>query len=265
MAHRSTMRQCLPGGLTLGPVKASPQTQLQLLELADLDAELSRLEHRKSILPETAELARLGKRAGELKDSLVGVETALSDLSREQSRAERDVDQVRTRIDRDRARLDAGQVSAAKELASLQSEIESLHKRQADLEEVVLELMERREELESRRDEVVADRDTLATEQDEVTARRDASVTDLDASLADAGAKRTAVAAEIPSDLLALYDKIRASSGVGAAMLRRGQCQGCHLSLNTVDLNAIKATPPDGVVRCEECRRILVRTAESGL
>jgi uncharacterized protein len=98
-----------------------------------------------------------------------------------------------------------------------------------------------------------------------VTGRRDAVVGELDASLAEAGAKRTAVAADIPSDLLALYDKIRASSGVGAAMLRRGQCQGCHLSLNTVDLNAIKATSPDEVVRCEECRRILVRTAESGL
>jgi uncharacterized protein len=69
----------------------------------------------------------------------------------------------------------------------------------------------------------------------------------------------------VPADLLALYDKIRASSGVGAAMLRRGQCQGCHLSLNTVDLYAIKATPADEVVRCEECRRILIRTPESGL
>jgi len=249
----------------LGPVKASPQTQLRLLELADVDAELSRLEHRKSSLPEFAELDRLGKRAGELKDSLVVVETDLSDLSREQSRAERDVDQVRTRIEKDRARLDAGQVSAARELASLQSEIESLHKRQADLEEVVLELMERREELESRRDEMIADRDALGTEQDAVTARRDAAVAELDAAIGDAGAKRASIAGEIPGDLLALYDKIRASSGIGAAMLRRGQCQGCHVSLSTVDLNAIKATPPDEVVRCEECRRILVRTAESGL
>jgi hypothetical protein len=52
---------------------------------------------------------------------------------------------------------------------------------------------------------------------------------------------------------------------VGAAALRRGQCQGCHLSLNTVDLNAIRAAAADDVLRCEECRRILVRTDESGL
>ena len=69
----------------------------------------------------------------------------------------------------------------------------------------------------------------------------------------------------MPAELLALYDKIRVSSGVGAAMLRRGRCEGCHLSLNTVDLRAIRDAPADEVLRCEECRRILVRTDESGL
>src|SRR5580693_7901183 len=104
-----------PVGLTWGLVKASPQNQLRLLELADLDAELVRLARRRQGLPEVAELARLEARASELKDDMVQTETELSDLSREQVRAERDVDQVRTRIDKDRARLDAGQVSAARE------------------------------------------------------------------------------------------------------------------------------------------------------
>jgi predicted nucleic acid-binding Zn-ribbon protein len=52
---------------------------------------------------------------------------------------------------------------------------------------------------------------------------------------------------------------------VGAAALRRGQCEGCHLQLNTTDLNRIREADPDEVVRCEECRRILIRTADSGL
>jgi len=68
-----------------------------------------------------------------------------------------------------------------------------------------------------------------------------------------------------PADLLKVYDQIRTTRGVGAAMLRGGRCEGCHLSLNTVDLNVIRSAAPDEVIRCEECRRILVRTAESGL
>ena len=246
-------------------MKASPQTQLRLLELADQDAELARLDHRRRGLPEAAELARLEARAGELKDALVVTETELGDLAREQTRAERDVEQVRTRIEKDRARLDAGQVSAARELASLQSEIENLHRRQGDLEEVVLELMERRETLESQQAELTTEQERLGGEMAAVTARRDAAVTEIDEQAAKASDQRASVVGEVPADLLALYDQIRKTKGVGAAMLRAGRCEGCHLSLNAADLNVIRASAPDEVVRCEECRRILVRTPESGL
>jgi uncharacterized protein len=246
-------------------VKASPQSQLRLLELADLDAELARLDHRRRSLPEVAELARLEARASELKDEIVVTETELGDLAREEGRAERDVEQVRARIDRDRARLDAGQVSAARELATLQSEIESLRRRQGDLEEVVLELMERREGLVSRRDELTAERDNLGTETAELAARRDAAFTEIDEQAGKASEQRSGVAAEVPADLLKLYEQIRDARGIGAAILRAGRCEGCHLTLNTVDLNQIRAAAPDEVVRCEECRRILVRTPESGL
>ncbi|HMH36107.1 MAG TPA: C4-type zinc ribbon domain-containing protein [Streptosporangiaceae bacterium] len=246
-------------------MKASPQIQLRLLELADLDAELARLDHRRRGLPEVAELAARQTRAADLKDALVATETELGDLSREQTRAERDVEQVRTRIDRDRTRLDAGQVSAARELASLQSEIENLHRRQGDLEEVVLELMERRETLESQRDELTTGRDSIGGEMAEVAARRDAAISEIDEQTAKASDQRDSVAAEVPADLLALYDQIRKTKGVGAAVLRAGRCEGCHLSLNAADLNVIRASAPDEVVRCEECRRILVRTPESGI
>jgi predicted nucleic acid-binding Zn-ribbon protein len=259
------MRHTPLGGLTLGAVKASPQSQLRLLELADLDAELARLDHRRHSLPEVAELVRLEARASELKDEIVVAETELSDLAREENRSERDVEQVRTRIDRDRARLDAGQVSAARELATLQSEIESLRRRQGDLEEIVLELMERREGLVSRRDELTAERDSLGTETAEVAARRDAAFKEIDEQAGKASEQRAAVAADVPGDLLKLYEQIRDARGVGAAALRAGRCEGCHLSLNTVDLNQIRASAPDEVLRCEECRRILVRTPESGL
>ena len=198
-------------------------------------------------------------RASKLKDALVLTETELGDLGREQSRAERNVNKVRTRIDRDRTRLDAGQVSAARELASLQSEIESLHRRQGDLEEVVLELMERKETLDSRHDELTAERDSLGNETAAVAARRDAAVKEIDEQTAKASDQRGSIAVEVPADLLALYDQIRKTKGVGAAMLRAGRCEGCHLSLNAADLNMIRASAPDEVVRCEECRRILVR------
>jgi predicted nucleic acid-binding Zn-ribbon protein len=247
-------------------VKASPEAQLRLLELAELDAELGRLDHRRRGLPEHDELTRLEQRDRALRDETTALEAKAGDLKREQTKADADVEQVRTRITRDRARLDAGQVSSPRELENLQSEIESLLRRQSDLEDVELDVMERLEAVQAGLKEGVAERGSIGTDIDAVTARRDVALTEI-AALSDAAAqRRTAVVAEEPTDLVDLYERLRAQhGGVGAAALRRGQCQGCHLTLNTVDLNAIRAAAPDDVLRCEECRRILVRTDESGL
>jgi uncharacterized protein len=247
-------------------VKASPEAQLRLLELADLDTELARIDHRRRTLPEIAELEALAARAAQVRDSITRADTELSDLDREQARAERDVDQVRVRIDKDHERLDGGKVSSARELESLQSEVASLQRRQGDLEEIVLELMERREATQARRDAAGIEQDSVEEQAAGVTTRRDAAMQEIGEQTAKASATRASVAAGVPAELLALYDKLRAhSGGVGAAMLRRGRCEGCHVSLSTVDLNAIRAAAPDEVVRCEECRRILVRTGDSGL
>ena len=79
-------------------------------------------------------------------------------------------------------------------------------------------------------------------------------------------AERDEVAGEMPADLLALYEKLRTQhGGVGAAKLFRGRCEGCHMELNPTDIGRIREAPSDAVVRCEECRRILVRASDSGL
>lgn len=247
-------------------MKATPDAQLRLLELADLDAELGRLEHRRASLPEHAELAAATTRDRELRDELAALQAREGDLKREQAKAGADTEQVRSRVTRDRARLEAGQVSSPRELENLQSEITSLLRRQSDLEDTELEVMERLETVQARLKEAAAERGTLAADIEAVTGRRDAALAELAGLSAQAGERRAGVAAQQPGDLTELYEKLRGQhGGVGAAALKRGQCQGCHLSLNTGDLNVIRAAAPDDVVRCEECRRILVRTDESGL
>ena len=250
----------------MATVKASPEAQLRLLQLADLDAELGRLEHRRKSLPEHAEVSRLEGRDSALRDEITVLEAREGDLKREQAKADADVEQVRSRIGRDRARLDAGQVSSPRELENLQSEIESLLRRQSDLEDVELDVMERLDAAQARLKEAGAERVTLGADLQAVTGRRDAAVAEIAGLAAQAGKRRAAVAAEEPADLLDQYERLRIQhGGVGAAALRRGQCQGCHLTLNAGDLSVIRAAAADDVVRCEECRRILVRTNESGL
>jgi uncharacterized protein len=246
-------------------VKASPETQLRLLELAELDTELSRLDHRRRTLPEAAEVAQIEARDAELADAIVAAQTSERDLAREQAKAEADVEQVRARAARDRQRMEAGQVSSPRELESLQSEIASLVRRQAELEDVELEVMERREAAQNSAGSLAAERKELTATLEKVTARRDELLAEIAGQAQKAAEQRAAVAADVPADLTELYERMRAQHGVGAAALRGGRCEGCHLTLNTVDLNRIRAAAPDEVLRCEECRRILVRTPESGL
>jgi predicted nucleic acid-binding Zn-ribbon protein len=247
-------------------VKAAPEAQLRLLDLQELDTALDRLAHRRRTLPELAEIATAQERLDQSDDALVAAQTEISDIDREQKKAEQDVDQVRARAERDQKRLDSGQVSSARDLENLQSEIASLHRRQTDLEEIVLEVMERREEAEARLRAVESGRESGEKALTELTARRDAAYQEIDGEAELTRTARAGVASDIPDDLMKLYEKIREQSrGVAATALLRAQCQGCHLQLNTVDLNTIRAAAPDEVIRCEECRRILVRTPESGL
>jgi len=247
-------------------VKATPEAQLRLLELADIDAEVARIEHRRRGLPEHAELARLEARDSELRDTIAELTARGSDLRREQVKAEADVEQVRSRIDRDRQRLDSGIVNSPRELENLQSEVQSLHRRQSDLEEVVLDVMERLETAQSALEQATAEREQLTADLATVTAARDKALAELGEQSVKAADRRVEVAASIPADPLDLYDKLRVQhGGVGATALRQRRCQGCNLTMNTVELNAIRSAPDDEVLRCEECRRILVRTADSGL
>jgi predicted nucleic acid-binding Zn-ribbon protein len=106
----------------------------------------------------------------------------------------------------------------------------------------------------------------VRTERDAATTARDAAFAAMDADVAALTAERAKTSGEIPADLLALYEKVRAQAGgVGAAALRKRRCEGCHLELAGTELRAARTAPPDEVLRCENCRRILVRTPESGL
>ena len=137
---------------------------------------------------------------------------------------------------------------------------------ESDLEDEELEIMEKREAVQSRLGELRAEREQIATTIADAEQRRDAAFAEIVAENEKTAAQRAETVAGLSAELVALYEKIRASSGgVGAAALHQGRCEGCHLQLNTTDINRIREAPADEVLRCEECRRILVRTAESGL
>ncbi|WP_217655943.1 zinc ribbon domain-containing protein [Streptomyces pini] len=247
-------------------MNAEPADQIRLLDVQALDVRLSQLAHRRRNLPEHAEIEGLTADLTQVRDLLVAARTEESDTAREQTKAEQDVDQVRKRAARDQQRLDSGAVTSPKDLENLQREITSLSRRQSDLEDVVLEIMERRESAQERAAELAQRADSVQARIDDAVARRDAALTEIDAETETVTKERQVVAASVPADLIKLYDKLREQQGgVGAARLYQRRCEGCRLELNITELSEIRQAPADAVVRCENCRRILVRTPESGL
>jgi uncharacterized protein len=245
-------------------VKADPAVQRRLLDLAEVDAELTRLAHRRRTLPEHAALteAEAAVRAG--KDKLVEVETAAGDLDRDIRRIERDVEGVRARTERDNGMLASAGIGA-KQATDLQHELETLARRQSVLEDEQLEIMEQREAVGA---DVEHSRGVLAAAEQELTAiteRRDAAIADIDAAEAGRRRAREEVVATVPADVLAVYERRRATHGVGAALLVQRRCQACRLELDRTAIAELRAAAPDELVHCEECGVILVRTKESGL
>ena len=239
-------------------MKADPSAQRRLLDLAAVDAELARAEHRRRTLPEQAAVEEAERTLRAAADAVVVAQTALSDLDRDVAKLDREVEQVRTRETRDRQLLEKGSVSA-KQAADLQHELDSLARRRAVLEEEQLEVMERQEAAGIDLRHETEAHDAAQTALADAVERRDGTLGDIGTTEARRGEERTALVAQLPADLVELYDKIRAKSGVGAGELTGNRCGACRLEMDRSELRDVQAAAPDDVVRCENCGAIVVR------
>lgn len=246
-------------------MKADPTHQVTLLDVAELDRRAAQLRHQRAHLPEIAEIATLTAERTALTDQVRDARIVVDDLTVEQTKADREVEQVKTRRERDRNRMDTGQITQAKDLERMQHELVSLERRITTLEDAELEVMEALEEAQQVFDGLGIRAEDIDARLGELVAQRDEKQAGIDASLTEVSAARGPATAGMPDDLMALYERLREQKGIGAALLRARQCGGCNMTLDASELSRIRAADPDEVIRCEECQRILVRTDESGL
>lgn len=246
-------------------LKADPFEQLSLLDLQAQDSTLAQLAHRKSSLPEVAELAALAGRASEADGQRIEAETAVADLTRDQQKAAEETEQVKARRANDEERLMAGLIKNPRDMEKMQQEVVALNRRIGTLEDEELEVMEALEQAQARLASVQAELAEINTAIAAATTSRDEQVAVIDAEARTVSAEREEIARKIPAELMALYDKLAKQYGNGAAALRARRCEGCRLELNSADLRELAGRPDDDVLRCPECSRILVRTLESGI
>ncbi len=224
------------------------------------DSAIDRLRHRRRTLPELAELQALEARGTALERTVAEVGTRRAEVARRQRALEDELGTVERKLAEAQAKLYGGTVSLIRELQALQSEVESLKRRKSTLEDEVLEAMTEREPLDEEvavLEEQWADLEATAGDRRATLAEGQAAI---DAELASEVDARAAAVDDIPAEVMTSYERLRTRlDGVGIARLVNGRCDGCHLSLSVTELTNANRLPPDALLHCEQCGRILVR------
>jgi predicted nucleic acid-binding Zn-ribbon protein len=239
-------------------MKAEVTQQRSLLELSDLDAELSRIAHRATHLPQREAVEQMQTEYTAANDRLAAVRIAVEDLNTQVSRFESEIEAVRQREDRDRSLLQSG-ATDAKQLSDLQHELETLERRQASLEDSLLEVMERREELQSQLTTELGAIEALQADLATAQQALDAACAEVDQARESQSSRRDALSATLDPDLSALYERQRAGGGPGAGRLLGHRCGACRIEIGRGEMSRISAAAEDELVRCPECGAILLR------
>jgi len=240
-------------------MKAAVEQQSALMELQRIDSAIMAANNRLKNLPEHEQIKAIQTRLAAGAAELAVAEAELADVAIDLRRSEVDVEQVADRMKKDEARLAAG-TGSPKDLETLQHELVTLAKRKAELEDGELEIMMRHDAAKEKVATLKSDEEGLVKLELELNIRMENAKAEIAQEIALRQSERTLVLPKIGSELLELYTKIAAKEGgVGAALLVGNKCDGCHLAINAIEVERIKTLASDEVLRCEECRRILVR------
>ena len=244
-------------------MKAAPEDQLKLLTLQEHDVHVRQLRHARNQNDAQADLDAARAELSALAATLIERQGAREDAQKQLERLESDVKTVTERIARDTDLIDHS--SNAKDVAGLSHELETLKLRQGSLEDAELELMQSLEDADKALSLVADERAALQGRIAELEAGIAAHLAEVDEAIASEEQARAATAAEIPEELLALYEKQRERYGLGASLLQAKVTSASGVQLTPTELDVIRHAAADEVIICPDSSAILIRTNESGL
>lgn len=237
-------------------MKASPQEQSALLQLAEIDSELARLRRAVDAATDATATQPLRNQQREMASRLIDARSQLEALQLEAKRAQEDLDLVEQRIIKDQQLL-AG-TSSTKDAQGIQHELDTLQRRKSELEDVQLALLDRIE---------LAEQANLAVaaEKNDVDQRLSAAVSQAESELLKArsgldliAARRAQHCSSLRPELFEFYEK-KAKRGVVAARLLGRECGACHMTIGATALAEIAELPADDIATCTECQAVLIR------
>ena len=232
-----------------------------LLAVQAIDTTLDQLRHRRANLPERAELKDVEAKRKALAEELVAAVAARDEVAGRQANLEKDIAASEARVVEIDKRMYSGEVTASRDLEAMTKEIAQIKSRVSTLEDHALEAMDEREPLDAAVAELEERDAGFVQLAEQLRSAIVAAEVEIDAELVREEAARTAAATSVPDELLGEYERLRGRlGGIGAARLEHGTCMGCRMKLPATELDRIKHQPPDALVHCDQCGRILVHS-----
>lgn len=178
----------------------------------------------------------------------------LGETEKQQRDLEYEIEDLRGSMKQINDKLYSGKEKNPKELVSLEKELDIFKTKLRQKEDNLLDLMA---EMESVQDKIKINGDKLKKLEEEwqqkhkeLTERQ----SEVETRLSGLHEARTAMASDIASQALELYEMIRSRKGQAVVKIEQGRCQGCRLNLAVNELQRARA---GDLIQCSSCGRIL--------
>jgi uncharacterized protein len=230
-----------------------------LLELQSRDTAVDRLRHRRDTIAERATLDAARAELERIEKQLADATGPRDDVAREERRFDDEARSLEEKAAEVERTMYSGEVTSPRELQLLQADVDQLRRHRRSLEDRELEVMERREGLDKEVTQLEARARELEADAARLESVLSAAEAEIDEELSGELAARDELTAGIDAALLDDYERRRERArGIGAARLNGTTCQGCHLSIPSVEAERIRKSPPGTVAHCDNCGCILV-------
>ncbi|MFC1985707.1 zinc ribbon domain-containing protein [Chloroflexota bacterium] len=223
----------------------------QLYRLQEVDLEIKSNEQALRLV--TSQLGESESVVG-ARDKLALEHQHLEELKQRQLSTEWEIDDLATKLSTVEEELYSGRVRNPKELTNLQHEMDGLKAKRGQLEDKALEIMEQIELTTKSAATMSSELKVMEAEWQSQQQQLSANLEQLKTTLSDLEHKRQLLTAEIDSQVIELYQKIKKQKVTAIAKVEQGVCRGCRISLPVAELQQARS---GSLVRCSSCGRIL--------
>ena len=227
-------------------IKALYELQLVDTEISGLNFDLADVRAR---LSDDSEVTKAGERLRRL-------EAQFEEVSGKRRGAQTSVDVLTEKLKGVDKTLYGGTITNARELGAYEIERDAVQRQHSGEEDKLLELMVQDEDLQGNRDKARTLLERLESERADNVKDWTVEEGRLLSKLEIQSGIRGGMTLGIPPAALSTYEMLlKARDGYAVALVERGACQGCRISLPTSVEQQTRIS--EAIVQCSSCRRIL--------